>query len=111
MRMLPLSIVTAAIALALGGCVSEGPVLSTGTNSPTSDESMPAPGDRSATSGRPVPSPGSEANYREPSDALNRPRNSGAAAGASSPTADESQQAPGDRSNSTGSTENFGNPR
>jgi len=101
---LPISIVTAAVVVALGGCVSEGPVLSTGTNSPTADESMPAPGSRSATSGRPVPSPASEANYREPVDGVSNAQSS-SGSGTRSPTADESKQAPGDFSNSTGTIE------
>lgn len=105
MKKLPISIVTAAVVFALGGCVSEGPVLSTGTNSPTADESMPAPGDRSATSGRPVPSPGSDANYREPVDARSSAGSSSGGSGTRSPTADESKQAPGDFSNSTGTIE------
>lgn len=104
MKKLPVTLVTAAVVFALGGCVSEGPVLSTGTNSPTADESMPAPGSRSATSGRPVPSPGSDANYREPVDGVS---SAGSSRGSDtrSPTADESKQAPGSWSNSTGTVE------
>ena len=93
---LRISILTAAVALALAGCAAEQPVLATGTNSPTADESMPAPGDRSATSGAPTAGPNYDPNAPAASGSSRSPNST------SSPTADESKQAPGDRTSNTG---------